>query len=487
MKKKTCRGIEAEKNYLSSMFFIKILAVYFMVVIVFYISASHQILYTVYNQETLPDEETTEAVTDDRAVKQIFSYDGDFLRSISIKIGTYARQNTGLLKVSLKNIVNDSILWHSSYDIAKFDDNSWHQMDIGIRLPKDISQYCLDFSSEGCYEGNAVTFYTCTEQNMEKYVLTVGNDHIGQGKGLSMMIYGDKENAWGRFFWLYVFLLAGVITLIYFYQRRKELSGNICILHVLCITLDTYRFLIKQLVTRDFKTKYKRSVLGAFWSLLNPLLTMAVQYVVFSTIFRSSIKNYPVYLLSASIFFNFFTESVNGGLMSVVGNASLITKVYVPKYIYPITKVLSTAINLLISMLPLFVVILITREEICRAYFLIPYVVFCLLLFCMGMALVMSTFMVFFRDMQFLWGIISLLWMYATPMFYPEEIIPERFRIVLDMNPMYHYITFFRTILLGHESPQMVEYVICLLFSALFCAVGAALFHHFEKKFVLYL
>lgn len=487
MKKKTCGELDIKKYYLDGRLFIKILVVYLAVVIFFYIAASHQILYTAHNQEALPDEETTEAVTDDRAVKQIFSYDGDYLRAICIKIGTYARKNTGYLKVSLKNIADDSILWHSSYDVARFDDNAWHQMNIGICLPQDSSRYCLDFSSEGCYEGNAITFYTCTAQDSQTGALAAGDKHLEQGRGLAMMVYGDKENIGGKFFWIYVILTAGGIALFYFCQRRKERSGKICILHVVCTTLDTYRFLIKQLVARDFKTKYKRSVLGVFWSLLNPLLTMMVQYVVFSTIFRSSIKNYPVYLLSASVLFNFFTESVSGGLLSIVGNASLITKVYVPKYIYPATKVFSTAINLLISMLPLFVVILITREEIGRAYFLIPFVVFCLLLFCMGMALAMSAFMVFFRDMQFLWGIISLLWMYATPMFYPEEIIPERFRIVLDLNPMYHYIRFFRTVLLGHESPQMAEYAVCLLFSVSFCAAGAALFHYFEKKFVLYL
>ena len=101
--------------------------------------------------------------------------------------------------------------------------------------------------------------------------------------------------------------------------------------------------------------------------------------------------------------------------------------------------------------------------------------------------MLLSALMVFFRDMQFLWGIISLLWMYATPMFYPEEIIPDRYRFVLNLNPMYHYISFFRTILLEHISPQMSEYAVCLVFSIGFCAAGAVFFGHCQKKFALYL
>ena len=112
-----------------------------------------------------------------------------------------------------------------------------------------------------------------------------------------------------------------------------------------------YRFLIQQLVSRDFKTKYKRSVLGIVWSFLNPLLTMLVQYVVFSTLFKSSIPHYPAYLLSGIVLFNFFSETTTVGMTSITANAPLITKVYVPKYIYPLTRMLSSTINVALSFL----------------------------------------------------------------------------------------------------------------------------------------
>ena len=152
-----------------------------------------------------------------------------------------------------------------------------------------------------------------------------------------------------------------------------------------------YGFLIKQLVSRDFKTKYKRSVLGYLWSFLNPLMTMMVQYIVFSQLFRSNIENFPVYLLSGIVLFSFFTESVGQGLTAILANASLITKVYVPKYIYPVTKVVSSSINLFISLIPLMIVVLLTGQRITKAILLIPFPLICLLIFCIGMTFMLCT------------------------------------------------------------------------------------------------
>lgn len=473
------------KRYLKTSLLIKIICIYVVIITLFYRIAYHQINYSRYDQTGVAGDGTIGEIVDGKIIKQEFQYKGDYIGTIRIKVGTYARSNTGLLHISLKETKRNHTIWTSVYDVAALEDNSLLELEIGQKLPQDTAAYSLEIMSEGCNEKNAVTIYSSSQANVHKGVLSIGNTELLSE--LEMNILGDKSNACGRYYWFYVTLAGICLVAFYIAQMKKENRGKESVLHSICNTIDTYKFMIKQLVSRDFKTKYKRSVLGACWSFLNPLLTMAVQYVVFSTIFRSNIENYPVYLLSASILFNFFTESVGGGLVSIVGNASLIKKVYVPKYIYPVTKVLSTLINLLISMLPLLVVILITGEKINRAYLLIPYVVLCLFLFCVGMSLILSSLMVFFRDIQFLWGIISLLWMYATPMFYPESIIPERFHFILDMNPMYHYISFFRNILLEYASPQMSEYAFCMAFSVFFCVVGAWIFRHSQKKFVLYL
>ena len=124
----------------------------------------------------------------------------------------------------------------------------------------------------------------------------------------------------------------------------------------LCTLFCRYQFLLKQLVGRDFKTKYKRSVLGMAWSFMNPLLTMTVQYIVFSTLFKSNMANYPVYLLSGIVFFNFFSEAVSMGMTSITGNASLIKKVYMPKFVYPVARICSSLINLGLALIPLLLV-----------------------------------------------------------------------------------------------------------------------------------
>ena len=208
-----------------------------------------------------------------------------------------------------------------------------------------------------------------------------------------------------------------------------------------------YGFLIKQLVSRDFKTKYKRSVLGYLWSFLNPLMTMMVQYIVFSQLFRSNIENFPVYLLSGIVLFSFFTESVGQGLTAILA----------------------------------------TGQRITKAILLIPFPLICLLIFCIGMTFMLCTSEVFFRDTQYLWGVATLAWTYATPLFYPENIIPDRFKFIQTYNPMYHYIKFIRIILIDGVSPTPEEYLYCLLFSFGTLIVGAWIFKKFQNRFVLYI
>lgn len=473
------------KKYLTNRLLLIIMGAYLCCSIIFYYAAYHQINYSEKNQIQGSNDGNIGEIVDGNGISQSFIYDGDYIRKILIKVGTYERVNSGTLHITLQN-ADEKIIWQSDKDISELENNSDMVLILNQKLTTTSDKYQLKITSEGCSLKNAVTVYSCTQNTVHQGQLYVNEEEI-KGTELEMGIYGDNIKPIGVWYWPCALLILAVIIVFYTWQKNREKKQMSAILHYIADTIDTYRFLMKQLISRDFKTKYKRSVLGVFWSFLNPLLTMIVQYIVFSTIFRSDIDNYPVYLLSASILFGFFTESVGGGLVSIVGNSSLIKKVYVPKYIYPVTKVLSTAINLLISLLPLFAVVFITGEHVNKAYLLIPFVLICLIVFCIGMSLIMSSLMVFFRDMQFLWSIISLLWMYATPMFYPESIIPQKFRFVLICNPMYHYISFFRKILLDYSSPQMIEYVWCVMSSLIICVIGGIIFNHTQKKFVLYL
>ena len=249
----------------------------------------------------------------------------------------------------------------------------------------------------------------------------------------------------------------------------------------------SYRFLLEQLVERDFKTKYKRSVLGILWSLMNPLLTMLVMYIVFSTLFKSNIDNFLVYLLSGIVCWNYFSEVSSFCLTSITGNTSLITKVYVPKYIYPLSRVLSATVNLIFSLIPLVLVLFLTKSPITTRILLVPIPLICLFLMSFGIGLILASSMVYFRDTQFLWGVISMLWMYLTPIFYDAEIIPQQYMFAYKLNPLYHIISVMRTLLIDGMSPSPVSYLLCLVSAIIPLFLGVLIFKKTQDKFVLYL
>ena len=214
---------------------------------------------------------------------------------------------------------------------------------------------------------------------------------------------------------------------------------------------------------------------------------MSVQYFVFSTLFASDIPNYSAYLLIGIVCFNFFSESCGMSLTSILGNASLINKVYVPKYIYPLTRTISSVINLAISLIPLFIVCFVTGVQFKPAAPLSVYFLICLIIFSLGIGLLLSASMVFFRDTQFLWGVLSMIWMYATPIFYPESILPEQFQFVLRINPLYYFLKSIRMCILDGLSPEPVVYVQCFLFSLGMLLIGALIFRKSQDRFILYL
>ena len=216
-------------------------------------------------------------------------------------------------------------------------------------------------------------------------------------------------------------------------------------------------------------------------------MMMMVQYVVFSTLFQSNIPNFPLYLLIGIVCFNFFNESTNMCLQSISGNAGLITKVYVPKYIYPVTRVLSSSINLLLSLIPLLLVMFITHTALRPQAILIVFGILCLEIFCLGMGLILASLMVFFRDTQFIWGVLVTILNFATPIFYPESLIPERFVTLYEMNPLYHVIRFIRIVLIDGVSPEPKAYFLCLIVVLVPLVVGILVFKKSQDKFILYI
>lgn len=317
----------------------------------------------------------------------------------------------------------------------------------------------------------------------ERYLL---NGEDGAGK-LCLRASGLQQQIYAALYWPVMAGVFAVLALAAYLCWRGAKKGRENLLTLLCTLFCRYRFLVRQLVSRDFKKKYKRSVLGVAWSFLNPLLTMGVQYVVFSVVFRSNTPNYPLYLLTGVVLFNFFSESVSMGMNTILENANLIRKVDLPKYVFPMAKVLSTMINYGLSFIPIVLVMLFSGTAFRPSLLLLVYDSLCLMLFVMGMVLLMSTLKTFFVDMQFLWGVFQMMWMYLTPIFYPESIIPLRFLKLYHLNPMYQYINFARICIIDGRSPAASSYLWCALSAVAVLAVGALVFRRKQDRFVLYL
>ena len=252
--------------------------------------------------------------------------------------------------------------------------------------------------------------------------------------------------------------------------------------------LKKYSFLLQQLVSRDFKVKYKRSFLGVVWSLLYPLLTMAVMAIVFSNIFKFSTPgvSYLAYLLSGLIMFNYFSEASNLAMSSVVANFGLLNKIYIPKYIFPLSKCLFVGINFLLTLIPLYIVILATGTGLNIYHLFLPYAFICLFMFTLGIGLALAAISVFLRDMFYIYGIIIMLWTYLTPLMYDINMISAKLQPILKLNPMYHYINFARQIILYHRIPEPFTWIMCLASSVFVLIIGIIIFRKTQNKFIYY-
>ena len=244
--------------------------------------------------------------------------------------------------------------------------------------------------------------------------------------------------------------------------------------------------LLRELVVRDIKVRYRHSALGLVWTVLNPLLMMVVITIVFSTLFKQNIPNFPIYYLSGSLIFAFNSESTTTALSSIYSNASLIKKVYIPKYLFPLSNVLSGLVNLGFSLIAMFIVMLITGAPFHTTLLLLPIPIFYTFLFSVGLGILLSAVTVFFRDIAHFYSVFILAWTYFTPIFYPVEILPDAAMKIMQLNPMYHLVTYMRSIVLYGVFPSLKENLLCLCLGLLMLALGLFVFYKKQDKFVLY-
>lgn len=256
------------------------------------------------------------------------------------------------------------------------------------------------------------------------------------------------------------------------------------------------KFILKQLVTKDFKIKYRRSVLGVAWSVLNPLLMMIVMSIVFSTIFAQGRNGsitpemYPLYLIVGNVTFSVMSESTNQALMSIIWASSLLKKVKVHRWVFPVQKVLFSLVNFAFSLVAVALVMLWFHVMPTWHLILLPVCLLLLMCFCMGLGMMLSALAVFFRDIMHLWTVVITAWMYLTPIFWTTDFIGQMARwiqVLVVVNPMYNYLQFMRDIFLFNTEPSALTFCLCVAWAILALAIGYTVFHKTEHKFILYI
>lgn len=243
--------------------------------------------------------------------------------------------------------------------------------------------------------------------------------------------------------------------------------------------------LLNELVSRDIKIKYRRSVLGVLWTLLNPLCMMIVLSVVFSNLFKFDIENFPLYLLSGQVIFNFYSDATNNSMGAIITNAPLIKKVYVPKYLFVLSRVISSFINLMASFTALLFVMVATRAELHWTAFLSFIPLIFLVVFSLGIGLILAALVVKFRDIMHLYSVFITALMYLTPVIYPMSILPLWMKYIVLANPITNYLIMFRDTMLNNSLPDIIALIIGAVEAIIALGVGLFVFYKKQDDFIL--
>lgn len=248
-----------------------------------------------------------------------------------------------------------------------------------------------------------------------------------------------------------------------------------------------YKELIFYLAKNQISLKYRKSYLGLLWSLLNPLLTMLVLTMVFSTMFKNQIENFPIYLMCGRLIYEYNAESTKTAMNAVISNSSLIKKIYIPKYVFPLSSSIAALVNMFFSLIALIIVMFFTHLQLKWSMLLIWLPMLYVFIFSTGLGLILASANVFFRDTKHLYGVLLTLWMYLTPLFYPIESMPSGVKGIIEWNPLYHFIAMFRGMMLDGVLPSLRENIICLATGFVTIALGLLCFKKSQDKFILHI
>lgn len=247
-----------------------------------------------------------------------------------------------------------------------------------------------------------------------------------------------------------------------------------------------HRFLFEELVKRDFKKKYKGAALGMLWSVLSPLFQLLVMKIVFTQFFGQAMPNYTTYLFCGLLVFTFFSEATNQGMSALLSNAGIFTKVNVPKYLFLLSKNTQTLLNFFLMLGVFFIFCALDHVEFTWKLVFLAYPISMLVLFNLGMGLILSALLVFFRDVQYLWGIAMQMIMYLSAVFYVVDMFPEHIQCLFMCNPIYLFITYFRMVVMHAQIPGLELHGYILAYVAGVLSIGSYMYKKYNTRFLYY-
>lgn len=244
--------------------------------------------------------------------------------------------------------------------------------------------------------------------------------------------------------------------------------------------------MFEELVKRDFKQKYKRTVLGMGWSILSPLLTLLVMRLVFTQFFGRNMEHYTIYLFAGNLMYSYFKEATNGGMQSLMWNAHIFTKINVPKYIFLFSKNVSAVINFILTLVVFFIFVVIDCVPFHLSMIGIIYPIFTITLFNIGVGFILSAMFVFFRDTQYLYDVFTLLLMYMSAIFYNVDAYPARIQRLFLFNPIYCNIKYVRVCVIDGHLPSSAFHALLLLYGIVAVLIGGLVYKKYNQKFLYY-
>lgn len=253
------------------------------------------------------------------------------------------------------------------------------------------------------------------------------------------------------------------------------------------LRLKKHQFLFEELVKRDFKKKYKRTVLGMLWSVLSPLFQLLVMSIVFTKLFGRNMEHYTIYLFSGNLLFAFFKESTTSGMHSLMSNAGIIKKINLPKYIFLLSKEVSSCINFGLTLIIYFLFVAIDGVPFTWRFVLLLYPVIFMLVFNIGFGFILSALFVFFKDIQYLYDVFTLMLMYLSAIFYTTDVFSPMMQRLFYLNPIYCYITYFRRIVLDGCVPSLMLHAACAVYAFAALGAGCLIYKKLNYKFVYYM